>query len=100
MSSARARVLTCAMLAMALDGLGYAMTRASQTFLIEQSLCRAYYTAYDPDVVGHNGDIPEAMCKTEMLQSHVAVLATTLDFSILVTGGQLGWFPHNPVSSC
>ena len=82
------------MLAMALDGLGNAMTRASQTFLIEQALCRAFYTGHDPDVVGPDGDVPEAMCKTEALQSRVAVFAVTLDFSILVTGAHLGWFPH------
>ncbi|CAN9469169.1 unnamed protein product [Alternaria alternata] len=71
---------------MALDGLGCAMTRASQTFLIEQALCRAYYTSHDPDVVSPDGHVPEAMCKMEKLQSQVAVFAFTLDFSILITG--------------
>lgn len=78
------------MLAMALDGLGTAMTKASQTFLIEQALCRDFYTTHDPNVVGPNGDVPEAMCKTEALQSQVAIFAVTLDFSILVTCAQLG----------
>jgi hypothetical protein len=98
MSSPRARVVVCAMLAMALDGLGYAMTKASQTFLIEQALCRTFYMEHDPGVVGPDGDVPEAMCKTATLQSHVAVFAVTLDFSILVTGAQLAWFPY-PVFS-
>ncbi|KAF2023576.1 hypothetical protein EK21DRAFT_105214 [Setomelanomma holmii] len=90
MTSTRARVRVCAMLAMALDGLGCAMTKASQTFLIEQALCRAFYAGHDPDVVGPDGDDPEAMCKTETLQSQVAVFAVTLDFSILVTGFLVG----------
>jgi hypothetical protein len=79
------------MLAMALDGLGTAMTRASQTFLIEQSLCRDFYSEHDPDVVGHNGDVPEAMCKTEALQSQVAVFAVTLDFSTLIISACATW---------
>ncbi|KAK4147334.1 uncharacterized protein C8A04DRAFT_34063 [Dichotomopilus funicola] len=85
MASTRARVSVCAMLAMALDGLGVAMTKASQTFLIEQALCRAFYTAHDPKIVGPDGDVPEAMCKTEPLQSQVAFLSALLDFSILIT---------------
>jgi hypothetical protein len=85
MSSTRARVSVCAMLAMALDGLGVAMTKASQTFLIEQALCRAFYNAHDPNLVGPDGDVPEAMCKAEPLQSQVAFLSALLDFSILIT---------------
>ncbi|KAH6623166.1 hypothetical protein F5144DRAFT_582543 [Chaetomium tenue] len=85
MASTRTRVSVCAMLAMALDGLGVAMTKASQTFLIEQALCRAFYTAHDPNVVGPDGDVPEAMCKSEPLQSQVAFLSALLDFSILIT---------------
>jgi hypothetical protein len=88
MSSTRTRVLVCAMLAMALDGLGCAMTKASQTFLIEQALCRTFYKEHDPDVVGLYGHVPEAKCKMEALQSQVAVFAVSLDFSILVTGAQ------------
>lgn len=99
MSSTRTRVLACAMLAMALDGLGTAMTKASQTFLIEQALCRDFYTRNDPDVVGSDGHVPESLCKTEIMQSRVAVFAVTLDFSILVTGTRFGWFPHSPVFS-
>jgi hypothetical protein len=66
------------------DGLGYAMTRASQTFLIEQALCRNYYVQHDPDVLGPDGRVPESMCKTEQLQLEVAFVAATLDFSILI----------------
>jgi hypothetical protein len=66
------------------DGLGYAMTRASQTFLIEQALCRDYYAQHDPGLLGPDGRVPEAMCKTEQLQSRVAFVAATLDFSTLI----------------
>jgi len=78
---------------MALDGLGVAMTKASQTFLVEQALCRAFYTAQDPSVIGPDGRVPEARCKTESLQSQVAVFAATLDFSILIVGASLPDFP-------
>lgn len=81
----RVSVRWCAMLAMALDGLGVAMTKASQTFLIEQALCRAFYVAHDPVVVGPDGRVPEARCKAEALQSRVALFAATLDFAILLT---------------
>lgn len=86
MSRMRARISRCAMLAMALDGLGVAMTRASQTFLLEQALCRTYYTEHDPRVVYGNGNIPEDLCKIEPLQSRLAFFAAALDFSILITG--------------
>ncbi|RYO48954.1 hypothetical protein AA0113_g9732 [Alternaria arborescens] len=82
---ARLSVQWCAMLAMALDGLGCAMTKASQTFLIEQAICRAYYTEHDPSFVTPDGRVPEALCKTEELQSRVTLFAAGLDFSMLIT---------------
>jgi hypothetical protein len=81
------------MLAMALDGLGCAMTKASQTFLIEQAVCRAYYTEHDPSFVTPDGRVPEALCKTEELQSRVTLFAAGLDFSMLITCAPLCSFP-------
>ncbi|KAL7935557.1 major facilitator superfamily domain-containing protein [Trichoderma chlorosporum] len=69
---------------MAVDGFGYAMAKSSQTFLIEQMLCRTFYAASDPTVIRPDGSVPEDMCKTENLQSQVAFLSSTLNFTLLV----------------
>ncbi|RDL36297.1 Major facilitator superfamily, general substrate transporter [Venustampulla echinocandica] len=73
-----------AMTVMTVDGFGYALAKSSQTFLIEQALCRAFYTSNDPSVVRPDGSVPEDMCKTEDLQSQVAFLSSMLNFTLLI----------------
>ncbi|KAE8329418.1 major facilitator superfamily domain-containing protein [Aspergillus sergii] len=75
-----------AMVIMALTGLAYAMIDVSQTFLVEQALCRQFYAGSNPDMILPDGSVPEAMCKIKQVQSEVAVLSGLLTLSILVVG--------------
>ncbi|KAE8137455.1 major facilitator superfamily domain-containing protein [Aspergillus pseudotamarii] len=75
-----------AMLIMALNGLAYAMVDVSQTFLVEQALCRQFYASSDPDVILPDGSVPESRCKIKPVQSEVAVLSGLLTWSILMVG--------------
>ncbi|KAK2823866.1 hypothetical protein FQN49_007538, partial [Arthroderma sp. PD_2] len=87
-----------AMTVMTVDGFGYAMAKSSQIFLIEQALCRDFYTISDPDVILPDGSVPETLCKTENLQSQVALLSNTLDFTLLIasTRSSLILFLNDP----
>lgn len=77
-----------AILVMALDGFGNTLNRSSQTFLIEQALCRAFYTSNKPAVIRPDGSVPEEMCKAKGLQAQVAPLSSMVDLSILLVGAR------------
>ncbi|KAF5593540.1 major facilitator superfamily transporter [Fusarium subglutinans] len=40
--------------------------------MLELGLCRDYYAATDPSVIGHDGSIPEHLCKVHEIQSALA----------------------------
>ncbi|EFY94863.1 Major facilitator superfamily domain, general substrate transporter [Metarhizium robertsii ARSEF 23] len=73
-----------AMTVMTVDGFGFALAKSAQTFLIEQALCRSFYAISDPAVIRPDGSVPEDMCKTDDLQSQVAFLSSTLNFTLLI----------------
>ncbi|KID88389.1 Major facilitator superfamily domain, general substrate transporter, partial [Metarhizium majus ARSEF 297] len=73
-----------AMTVMTVDGFGFALAKSAQTFLIEQALCRSFYAIRDPAVIRPDGSVPEDMCKTDDLQSQVAFLSSTLNFTLLI----------------
>jgi hypothetical protein len=77
------------MFVLAVDGFAYALAMSSQTFLIEQSLCRSLYTTTDPAVIRPDGSVPEHKCKMETLQSEVAFYSGLLNVSIMITGERL-----------
>lgn len=72
------------MTVMTVDGFGFALAKSAQTFLIEQALCRSFYAISDPAVIRPDGSVPEDMCKTDDLQSQVAFLSSTLNFTLLI----------------
>ncbi|EFR00819.1 hypothetical protein MGYG_03823 [Nannizzia gypsea CBS 118893] len=73
-----------AMTVMTVDGFGYALAKSSQVFLIEQSLCRNFYSISDPGVILPDGSVPEDLCKRKDLQSKVALMSSTFDFTLLI----------------
>ncbi|EWZ89455.1 hypothetical protein FOWG_09155 [Fusarium oxysporum f. sp. lycopersici MN25] len=40
--------------------------------MLELGLCRDYYAATDPSVIGHDGSVPEHLCKVHEIQSALA----------------------------
>jgi hypothetical protein len=45
---------------------------APTTRLLELGICREYYRAADPSVIGPGGDVPELLCKVGEVQSRLA----------------------------
>jgi hypothetical protein len=46
---------------------------------VELTICRVYYQAHDPSVIGQTGDVPEEYCKLEIVQEKLAYLMGILE---------------------
>jgi len=75
-----------AMLITALGALGGVLISSTHLYLIEQYVCRDYYTLVKPEMVGGGGRIDESLCKEPAIQSTVAGIQGTLVFLIIAPG--------------
>jgi hypothetical protein len=75
-----------AILVLVLAATGTSMVNNVRVYMIEQGLCRAYYTESDPDAILPNGNVPEEQCKLDAIQAKVALLMGCFHISTLVPG--------------
>lgn len=50
------------------------MSEVPKLRMLELSLCRDYYAAIDPSVIGRDGSVPEHLCKVPEIQSALATM--------------------------
>ena len=48
------------------------MIEAPKQRMLELGLCREYYSVADPSVIGHDGSVPEELCKVREIQASLA----------------------------
>ncbi|KAF4337200.1 major facilitator superfamily transporter [Fusarium beomiforme] len=48
------------------------MSEVPKLRMLELGLCRDYYAANDPSVIGHDGSVPEHLCRVSEIQSSLA----------------------------
>jgi hypothetical protein len=56
----------------------FMMMIAPMSRLSELGICRKYYLIADPSVIDLNGDIPEMLCKIDLIQAELAKLSGVL----------------------
>jgi hypothetical protein len=61
---------------MVLIATSYAFAEAPLYRLYESVICKRYYRKHNPSVIGHDGTIPEAMCKIDLIQQELAMVLT------------------------
>jgi hypothetical protein len=69
---------------MILDSMGISMMDTGQIFLMEQALCRDFYSKTSPDLILPDGSVPEASCKLESVQAQLAFLFGCYNISSLL----------------
>jgi hypothetical protein len=71
---------------MGLAAMGVSMMDTGQIYLMEQALCRDYYSELSPQSILSNSSIPEAQCKLEPIQAKLAALMGCFSISSLIPG--------------
>ncbi|KAH7354958.1 hypothetical protein BKA65DRAFT_231744 [Rhexocercosporidium sp. MPI-PUGE-AT-0058] len=71
-TSEEGSALLPATLILVLGSFGYMLYTSTHVYLMEQSVCREYYRAHEPTLVGKNGLMDETICKIPQIQSRVA----------------------------
>ncbi|KAJ9326472.1 hypothetical protein DTO027B5_304 [Paecilomyces variotii] len=75
-----------AVLVLALVVAGTSMLSTARVYMIEQALCRTYYSTVSPDKILPSGSVPEQECKLDQIQADVALLSGCFHVSSLVPG--------------
>lgn len=75
-----------AVLVLALVVAGTSMLSTARVYMIEQALCRTYYSTVSPDKILPSSSVPEQECKLDQIQADVALLSGCFHVSSLVPG--------------
>ena len=75
-----------AILTSILGALGTVLMSSTHLFLIEQYVCREYYSMYAPAIVVAGDLIDEELCKEPDIQSTVAAIVGTYNFLLYLPG--------------
>lgn len=75
-----------AVLTAVLYALGLVLLGSTQLFLVEQYVCRDYYTLLEPAMLGAGGLIDEELCKVPEIQSIVASILGIDSFLSFIPG--------------
>ena len=54
--------------------------------LVELTICRAYYQAHNPSVIGRTGDVAEEYCKLDIVQEKLAYLMGIVETIKIICG--------------
>lgn len=75
-SHARHQIITISLctLAIIFIDMGYFLTSAPQLRLFESIICRNYYRSRDPGVIDRHGQVPEHLCKINVVQDEIAFI--------------------------
>jgi hypothetical protein len=65
---------------------GSGLRFAPELRLMELAVCRRYHFSHDPSNVDDYGNVPEALCKTDVVQSQLAMLRAYLSVLNSVAG--------------
>lgn len=65
---------------------GSGLRLAPELRLVELAVCRKYYLSHDPQKLNDHGNVPEALCKIDVVQSQLAMLRAYMSILNSVVG--------------
>lgn len=74
------------MLLMGVSALAAAILRCARLFLIQQALCRAYYSVTQPSLIAPDGSVDETLCKSDEIQADLAMVSGLFEIITQLSG--------------